>query len=210
LSADLSGGSAQQEGFASLVANGGTLAFNILTNGIGTPTRAAIRRAGADVVDLGADFTFGVASGSVTSGQVAAILNNPGSHTLLVEGPDGSLSGPLTQVAATAAGVNADPLRRNFGDVAVGTRTDPRSVTVSNTADTSFRITAVGIFGADKQQYSLVDDSCAGKTLQSGQSCTFSVRFEPAATGTIRALGVVRSTDPDHPEIRVQLRGNGV
>jgi hypothetical protein len=118
LSADLSGATARQEGFASLVGQGNAVRLTALTNGIGTPTRAVIRRGGADVVELDAEFNFGLATGTTSGGPVAAILADPASYQLRVEGPDGVIEGPIVGVAS-AAGVIVDPLRRNFGNVPV-------------------------------------------------------------------------------------------
>lgn len=209
LSANLDGDSPRQEGFASVVAEGNSLRFTVLTNGIGTPTRAVIRRGGTDVVELGGTFNFGTVNGVATSGEVTAILASPASYVLQVEGPDGTVAGPLAGVAAEP-GIKVDPLRRNFGNVAVGTVAAPRPVTVSNDGDRSYRITLVGIFGVNRGQYSLVDDGCSGVNLAPGASCTVTFRFEPSAAGTQRALLVVRSNDPANGEYRVQLRGEGI
>ena len=64
LSVDLSG--AGGEGFASLVTDTTSVSYAILTSGVGTPTGAEIRQAGATVLNLGAMFDFGAATGSAS------------------------------------------------------------------------------------------------------------------------------------------------
>lgn len=209
LSADLSGATARQEGFASLVGQGNAVRLTALTNGIGTPTRAVIRRGGADVVELDAEFNFGLATGTTSGGPVAAILADPASYQLRVEGPDGVIEGPIVGVAS-AAGVIVDPLRRNFGNVPVGTNSEPRRIFVTNTADQPYRVTLVGIFGPNRAQYRILGDECSGTNLAPNQRCIVTFRFVPAAAGLQKALLVVRTNDPAHLETHVQLRGDGV
>lgn len=209
LSADLAGDNAAQGGFASLVADGNSISFTALTNGIGTPTRAVIRRGGNDVVDLNATFDFGVATGTTNSGEAGSIVASPGSYVLLVEGPDGVVQGPLAGVAG-APGITVDPLRRNFGNVTVGTLAPPRRVTVANSGERAYRITLVRIFGADRSQYSIASDGCSGRNLGPNASCDVTFSFRPTSAGTRRALLVIRSNDPEHLETRVLLRGEGI
>jgi hypothetical protein len=93
-SATLSGGGGQ--GIASIVTGDGQVSYGILTNGIGTPTSAAILQGGSVFVDLAASFSGGSAAGTVnTAANLSAIEANPGAFSVRVQGPGGTIQGPL-------------------------------------------------------------------------------------------------------------------
>jgi Calx-beta domain len=124
LSADLEG--AGGEGFASLTTGNGTIDYSILTSGVGTPLGAVITQGGAQVLDLAADFQFGVAGGSVTAAAalITQLENNTTSYTLVVQTAGGNLSGTL-QNAGDSGGGGPGPtpqpgvLRFTIGSVTV-------------------------------------------------------------------------------------------
>jgi hypothetical protein len=84
------------QGLASIVTGDGTVQYAILTNGIGTPTSAQILQGNNVFVNLPASFSGGSAAGTVnTQANLAALESNPGSFSVRVQGPGGTLQGPL-------------------------------------------------------------------------------------------------------------------
>lgn len=206
-SGDLEGATPRQEGFASVVAtNAGTITFTIATNGIGVPTSATVWQDGSLLVDLEAEFFGGTATGTLASGLD---LSGVGNLLLRVEGPDGTVEAPL--VLLPGADINATPLQRDFGEVAVGSSSPARAIRVSNDGTANLRLGGqVFIRGAGRARYSLVSEDCSGRVLAPGAACTIQVRFSPTAPGEARALAVLNSTDRNEPQVRVQLRGTGI
>lgn len=206
-SADLDGADARQEGFASInTTHAGTIVYTIMANGIGVPTRAAIRRGGSDLVDLGAEFNFSAATGTLVTGLNLSGLVNA-NLTLRIEGPNGTLEGPISLIAGADANVNT--LQRNFGGVAVGSVSAARNIIVTNDGTADLRVANLLIRGAGRARFNVVANQCQAVTLRPGQRCVATIRFLPAATGEVRALAVVDSSDFSKRQIRVQLRGTG-
>lgn len=111
LSADLDG---DGEGFASIVTGQGTTTYNIVTSGIGTPNQATLVSFGVVVVNLGASFSNGSASGmaAVAQGTINDINANPGAFTVRVTGGGGMVEGTLE--LAVAGGESSGPCNPNM------------------------------------------------------------------------------------------------
>ena len=107
--------------------------------------------------------------------------------------------------------VTVDFLKRNFGDVAVGTSAPLRKLTLTNDGTQPLQVFAIKIRGVDRARFTLpsAEDGCSDTTLAPGQSCRLRVGFEPDTVGLRKALAVITTNDPDEGEIRVQLRGSG-
>lgn len=102
LSATLTG---TGQGLASLVTGNNRIDYTLFVAGIGTPARATVRQGETVVVDLGASFAAGAASGRVSNvADLAAIIANPRNYTVRVEGSGGVASGVLAN-ASTGGGV---------------------------------------------------------------------------------------------------------
>lgn len=137
LSAALSG-QGDRQGFASIVTGNGSITYNILVSGIGTPMSAEIRQGNSTVVDLDPTFTFGFAAGSTSTAANLSMVNaNPGNFTVRVEGSNGFAQGPLEsagtgqppQGAGTIAFTSASYLGAENGGEA--------TITVSRSGGTS-------------------------------------------------------------------------
>jgi len=119
LSATLTGGG---QGIASIVTGNGQVSYAIITSGIGTPNSAAIVQGANVVVDLGASFSAGSASGTVNTGaNLGAINSNPAQFTVRVSGPGGTVQGPLQ-----SAGAGEEPPPPPEDDCADGFFSDPQ------------------------------------------------------------------------------------
>jgi len=70
----------------------------------------------------------------------------------------------------------------DFGTHAVGTHKD-RVFTVSESGFGPISLGAPTITGTDAGDFTVLVDTCGGLTLNDGQTCTFKLRFHPAAAG---------------------------
>ena len=112
-----------------------------------------------------------------------------------------NLTGSGTAISLTGA-----PL--NFGNQLVKTTSAAQSVTVKNTGTSA--ITMNGITLTDTTDYAISSNTCpaSGKNLSGGSSCTISVTFTPASTGSKRGSVVINDTDPTTPQL-IGLSGTG-
>ena len=208
-SAELSGETARQEGFASIVTtDGGEVTYSILTNGIGVPTRAVILVGAAERVDLEAEFEFGAATSTVATQANLRSLLNANNVRLRVEGPDGTIEGPLTFIPGADANVNN--VQRNYGDVAIGTTAPARRIIVTNDGTEPLRVADLLIRGGGRAQFNVISNDCNQVTIRPGGRCVATITFRPTAEGLQKALAVINSSDESKGQIRVQLRGNGI
>lgn len=206
-SVDLGGDSGQ--GFGSVVTTfGGQITFNVLTNGIGVPTRAVVLRGANELADLGAEFNFGAATGMVETGADLSGLVNATNLTLRIEGPNGNIEGPL--VLIPGADITTDRVQQNFGDIAVGAQSPFRRLRMENDGTENLRISAVIIRGAGRNSYVIETDNCSESRLAPGQACIVRFSFNPTSAGAANGLAVIQSSDPNERELRIQLRGNGI
>jgi hypothetical protein len=77
------------------------------------------------------------------------------------------------------------PSELSFGDQEVGASGAVKSVTLSLPPDPSglLRITAVGVSGASRGDFTKVADTCTDAALQPSKGCTISMKFMPVAQG---------------------------
>ena len=75
-------------------------------------------------------------------------------------------------------GVTVSPTALNFGSVATGTTSGAQTVTVSNPANAAAPVSSISASGDFAQT------SNCGSSIAANSSCTVSVTFRPAATGT--------------------------
>lgn len=77
--------------------------------------------------------------------------------------------------------VEAD-LEMAFTNVGLGTVSQPKTLTFTNTATQPSLVEAVTVAG---EGFALVDNTCTGRTLNAAQSCTVGVTFTPSQIGTV-------------------------
>jgi photosystem II stability/assembly factor-like uncharacterized protein len=110
---------------------------------------------------------------------------------------------PLTGVGTTA---KLAPASLNFADVATGVTSPAKTVTLTNISTTALTITTIAITGTNAGDFA--QTHTCGTSLAAGASCTFSVTFKPAATGTRSASLSVTDNAPGSPQL-VPLSGVG-
>jgi len=95
------------------------------------------------------------------------------------------------------------PLKLDFGPVIVG-ETTTKSLTVTNNGGDALEVTEIksnaGSYIVDATQFS----------VPPLESQTVEVNFAPESAGTVRATLTITSNDPAHPEMTVELTGEGV
>jgi len=100
--------------------------------------------------------------------------------------------------------LKADPLQVDFGAVAVGTRTQPQTVTLTNDGTAPLPIASILVSGIDFAQ----SNNC-GEQLAPGAQCTIQITFQPAILGPRLGTAIITTTnDPGSPNLLV-LNGVG-
>jgi len=70
------------------------------------------------------------------------------------------------------------------------------------------RFATASLEGADSADFAIAADSCSGRRLAFGQSCTITVRFTPTTTGETKASIALSDNEPS--EVAIALSGTGV
>ena len=95
-----------------------------------------------------------------------------------------------------------------FGDETVGEPSPVSALVVSNVGAQALSIATASLEGADSADFAITADSCSGRTLAFGQSCTIAARFTPATTGEMTASIALSDNEPSATVIA--LSGTGV
>ncbi|SPD76422.1 hypothetical protein PITCH_A920050 [uncultured Desulfobacterium sp.] len=103
--------------------------------------------------------------------------------------------------------VTISPSQKDFGSIATG-KTASCKFKIRNKGAASLTMGTVSLDG--NEDFILKKDGCSGKTLKSKGTCSIILLFAPSCPGTTTAAMRVPSSDPDTPEISVDLSGSGV
>jgi hypothetical protein len=120
---------------------------------------------------------------------------------------DNAPGSPQT-VSLTGVGtaVTLSPTSLNFGNQAVGTTSSAQTVTFTNHAKGTLRISGVRFTG--RQASDFAQTNTCGSSVAAGSNCTFSVTFTPGATGSRTATLNVGDNGGASPQT-VALSGTG-
>jgi hypothetical protein len=135
-----------------------------------------------------------------------------GSHTLTAKYSGDSVyasggSAPLVQIVNTSSpGASLSSPSLAFGDQLVGTRTAPKSITLSNSGTSSLNINAIAIAGANASEFSQTNN--CETSVEAGNNCTIEITFAPSLTGVGTASLTVTDDATGSPQ-SVVLTGNG-
>jgi centrosomal CEP192-like protein/HYDIN/CFA65/VesB family protein/ASPM-SPD-2-Hydin domain-containing protein len=153
-----------------------------------------------------------VAPGASCKVGVYASPDTIGSRTGTLQIADDAPGSPQT-VALSVTGVDgkltATPTSFNFGSVRVNTKSSKLNIKVQNTGNATLNIGQVSITGLNPSSFVIVSTSCAGARLSPGASCSVSVYFKPATTGSFSAA-VTLANDGLGGAQSVQLTGTGI
>lgn len=108
--------------------------------------------------------------------------------------------------------ISMAPTTDSFGTVFVSTATAPHTFTVTNVGVANLSISNASLTGANPGDFtkSTVTDTCSGRALTPGASCSVQVAFLPTATGARTADLAIISNDPTSPTTRAMLNGIGI
>jgi hypothetical protein len=96
------------------------------------------------------------------------------------------------------------PDKVDFGSVVVGTRSDPKTITLTSKTNSTVVIGSILVSGIDFAQ----NNNC-GTQLAAGAQCSIQVTFQPAISGPrIGTLIITNANDPASPHLLV-LNGTG-
>jgi hypothetical protein len=204
-----------------LVANPTSVAFGSVQVGAPKSLTETLTNSGGTTLQISAAAASGTGfslSGlalpvTLTAGQSTSftITFNPsasgsasGNVSITSTGSDSNLSIPLSGTGVTAGDLVANPASLAFGSVQVGSSTN-LSETLTNTGGTSLTISAISASGAGFSLSGIV----AGVTLAAGQSTSFTVTFDPSASGAASGNVSITSTGSDS-NLTIPLSGTGV
>jgi hypothetical protein len=102
--------------------------------------------------------------------------------------------------------VSVSPKTRYFGDVDVGKKSTPLTVTLTNNGAT-LAVSRIALGGLNPSSFRQTN-TCSNSVPANG-SCTISVIFAPQSTGTLRSTLKIEDSDPTSPQ-EVNVNGTGI
>jgi hypothetical protein len=104
--------------------------------------------------------------------------------------------------------ISVSPPSVSFGTIGVGTPSSPATITVTNTGGTNtyLGVSSVSFSGTNSSDFAKQSDGCTAGSVPTGSSCTFQVKFTPAAAGSRSATVTINSNAGSRT---VSLSGTG-
>ncbi|MGH9685373.1 MAG: choice-of-anchor D domain-containing protein [Candidatus Acidiferrales bacterium] len=182
---------------------------------------SAIQLAGTNGADFSLQNFSGcesapIAPGAVCSLSVGFVPSQVGTEAATISITDNAPGSPqVLQVAGIGSGPLGvlSPASLSFGNEPVGGQSKALAVTLTNSGNQTLQITNVTLAGADAVQFQFQDNSCTSATqISPGNSCEFSVAFQPSTTGQLQAEAVVEDNSGGiaGTQQQVLLTGTGV
>lgn len=126
------------------------------------------------------------------------------------------LAGTGVWATATVSNANITKNVLDFPSVSVLTKSPAQSVTVTNVGSVPLYISSIGITGSESTDFLAAPGTCLNQVTNGfplvvslGQSCTFTVAFEPSGTGA-RSSNVVVADNTLATETQLGLSGVGL
>ncbi len=124
--------------------------------------------------------------------------------TILVKGDENQAFDVFLRDLPPSPVIN--PAVLELGPVTVGTESTPLAATLANGGWSPLAVTGASLAGADKGDFRIVVDGCAGRRLARNEACSVSVVFKPTAKGTRTGTLAVADAYAGSPRT-VRLRG---
>jgi hypothetical protein len=140
-----------------------------------------------------ASVSFAPTAGGTSNGSLSLVDTAVTSPQAAALSGTGHSNGPVATL---------NPTSLNFGNVSVGTTSPAMNVTLTNTGSATLNITSIVASSSYGQT-----NTCAA-SLGVNQSCTISVTFSPAQTGTVAGTITVTDNASGSPQT-VSLTGTG-
>jgi hypothetical protein len=190
---------------------GGQKVVTLTNSGSSTITINSIAFTGTDAADFAVfSKTCGstLASSASCTANIVFKPNTAGTLTATLNFTDTASNSPQ-QVAltglGTSASVTATPASLSFGSINTGSTSGAQTITVTNGTSSSVTFSGTGITGTNAADFAVSSTTC-GSTLAASASCTASIVFKPAATGSFSASW---STTAGSTALAVALSGTG-
>jgi YVTN family beta-propeller protein len=114
-------------------------------------------------------------TGEVFTGQTASSVASAGAETtraVVITAPN--LGAPAVRVSSSGL---------DFGTLALGSTSPPRTLTVTNTGTAPLIISSSALRGANPANFTVTTDSCTGHTIAAGAACSVVITFRSATVG---------------------------
>jgi hypothetical protein len=108
---------------------------------------------------------------------------------------------------ASPTGLVVTPTTHDYGEVAIG-QSASQTFTITNLRSRKSGNLTDGLTGADPSQFAIVSDTCVGKRLAGGASCSLAVQFGPSVAAVSSASLLVQAKPGG--TLTVPLSGTGV
>ena len=201
--------------FGSVAVGSSSSLTETLTNGTsGAITISSIAVSGANA----ADFTISsnscgtsLAASATCSVTVVFKPAAAGSRTGTLTFTDSAANSPQTVAlsgtgTAASGSVTVSPSSLAFGSVTVGSSSS-LTETLTNGTSSAITISSIAVSGADAADFTVSGNSC-GTSLAASTSCSVTVLFQPAATGSRTATLTFKDSATNSPQT-VALSGTG-
>lgn len=135
----------------------------------------------------------------------------PGEHAARIEIASNAKEGPLAVELGgrgTAPALAVSPERIDFGRVAVSESSDGEALELTNPGDAPLEIRRLALDGEGARAFRWLSNSCSGRSLGPGESCSVRLAFQPLGGGEETVKVVVESDAEETP--RVELHGIGL
>ena len=185
------------------VKNSGTATLNVTSEtitGINPSSFLKFATTCGATLAVGATCTVSVEFKPAATGTLTASL-------AIADNASGSPQVVTLTGTATAPAVTLTPTSLTFASTAVGSTTAAQLVTIKNSGTATLNITSETIAGIDPSSFLKSATTC-GATLAVGSTCTVSVEFKPATTGTLTASLAIADNASGSPQV-VTLTGTG-
>jgi hypothetical protein len=125
---------------------------------------------------------------------------------LVVAGTAVTVSVSLVGTGLAAAPLSISPSFVDFGVVAPGTTSAPRTITISEQPGCpGTGPVAATLSGIDTGSFAIANDTCTGTSIMGGTSCTLGVTYTAKPSGTSTASVTVRASPG--PQVTAGLQG---
>ena len=172
----------------------------------GSPNAISLFR-GAGDGSFGPRIAIPTSIGATTA--LAADVNGDGFADLELGGGGGVGARGVVAVAVNAPSAQPSPASLGFATTAVGATSPAQTVSVSNDGLPPLHISGIALGGADAGDFRVLTNSCAGRTLAAGASCSVTAAMAPGAGGTRTGALAVQS-DSAEGTLSVPLAGTGL
>ncbi len=178
--------------------DGATLRLYVNGTQVSSVARTGPIATSTNPLQIGGDSLYGqFFAGVIDEVRIYNVARTPSQIQSDMSTPIGTAGLPVASISPGALG---------FGDQATGTRSDPRTVTLTNTGSVSLGINSIAVTGANAADFART--TTCGSTLAAGASCAIQIVFTPSVTGSRTATLTISDTAPGSPHT-VSLSGTG-